>query len=965
MLPIFAAIIEEEDTGNYDFTGLADLDSRIIDLLNEFKDVKGDGLSDIHPLHGVQHHIQTTGPPVYAKFRRLDPVKLDIAREEFRRMEEAGIIRRSTSPWASPLHMVPKPDGSWRPCGDYRALNNATVPDRYPVPHIHDFTTRLAGCKYFTKIDLVKGYYQVPMAEDDIQKTCVITPFGAFEWLYMPFGLRNAGNTFQRMMDRLALDLPYVFVYLDDVLIASPDLESHLEHIRVVFGRLRDFGLVFNPAKCMFAKQQVPFLGHIITATGITPLNRHVEAIASFQPPNDKTSLQRFLGLINFFRRFLPSAALMLKPLTDSLKAGTSWSWSSAMQDAFEKARSALTRAAILRHPRPDAEISLAVDASDHHIGAVLQQREDSGWAPLAFFSRKLNSAEQRYSAFDRELLAAYASVRHFHFFLEGRKFTIFTDHKPLITAIFRSSPPISARQQRHLGYIAEMTSDIRHLPGTSNPVADALSRPTCAVITAVDPARQVQQHIEVPSSGKFDPLVLSAAQQACSDCLELSSDPKFKVRNHNGVLFAFDSSEPRLLLPAAFRRRAFDELHQLCHPGVRASRRLLTRRYLWPSMNKDVNKWARECKSCQASKIHRHQHPPIEEMPVPVRRFSHIHLDLVGPLSPSSGFTSILTIVDRTTRWPEAIPMADTSAKAIFLAFTRHWISQFGVPSTITTDRGAQFTSSAWTDWCRELGIKHIRTTAFHPQSNGMVERFHRRLKDALRARGARSTWADELPWVLLGLRITPREDSTTSPSESVFGSVVSSPSAFLDGLAEPDEEFTRRLVRLMENLPVQPARHNSSTSTWVDNRLFSTTHVFVRRDGHVPPLEPLYAGPYEVLRRDKAVFLLKIGSKEDTVSIERLKPCLSSTAVEAGQPPRRGRPRKTAAASKQPPISTSRRGRPPATSSRPRGRPKKTPARPQLGHPNLGGSCGIQTSPTAASILNKQKIRRARHRS
>lgn len=939
MAPIFSAPwVDDLHNNTEDFTGLVTLDPRISSLLSEFSDIRGASFSDIKPQHGVEHHILTTGPPVHARFRRLDPVKLEAAKAEFRRMEEAGIIRRSTSPWSSPLHMVPKPDGSWRPCGDYRALNNATVPDRYPVPHIHDFTSRLSGCKVFTKLDLVKGYYQVPVAEADIPKTCVITPFGAFEWLFMPFGLRNAGNTFQRMMDRLGIDLPFVFIYLDDILIASKDFETHLHHLRLVLERLRSFGLVINPAKCLFAQQEVPFLGHLVSASGITPLLRHVEAVKNFPPPTDKQSLQRYLGLVNFFRRFLPAAALMLKPLTDALRSTTSsWSWTPQMQSAFEASRSALAEAATLRHPRPGAPVSLAVDASAHHIGAVLQQLEGSNWAPLAFYSRKLSEAEQKYSTFDRELLAAYAAVRHFQFFLEGRQFALLTDHKPLTAALRRTSSPLSARQQRHLSYLAEFTSDIRHLPGSANPVADALSRPS-------PPPATVSAIASTPSLMPFlDPLVLSAAQQACADCSAIASDPKFQVRAKDGVLYAFSGAEPRLLLPPAFRRQAFKEVHSLAHPGMRSSRRLMSRRFIWPAMNKDVNTWSRECQDCQVSKIHRHQRAPVEEIPVPVRRFSHVHLDLVGPLKSSGGYTSVLTIVDRSTRWPEAVPLADTSARTVFSAFTRHWISRFGVPSTLTTDRGVQFTSNVWADFCKELGINHILTTAFHPQSNGMVERMHRRLKDALRARGASLSWAEELPWVLLGMRMTPREDSAMSPSEAVYGSTLSAPSAFLDVREQPAEGFCQRLVRLMDHLPLPSPRHNAAPPSRIDDRLNSASHVFVRRDGHVPPLEPLYAGPYEVLQRGPKVFRLRLGSKEDSISVDRLKPCISSSIVRAASPPRRGRPPK-------PTQPTS----PAPASRRPRGRPRRVQAdQPSPSTPpalrrstrraaGLGGSCG-----------------------
>ena len=611
------------------------------------------------------------------------------------------------------------------------------------------------------------------------------------------------------------------------------------------------------------------------------------------------------------------------------------------MQSAFEASRAALTKAATLRHPRPGSPVALAVDASAQHIGAVLQQLEGSTWAPLAFYSRKLSEAEQKYSTFDRELLAAYAAVRHFHFFLEGREFSLLTDHKPLTAALRRTSSPLSARQQRHLSYLAEFTSDIRHLPGSANPVADALSRPS-------PPSLPVASVASAPSPTSLDPLVLSAAQQACAECSALASDPKFRVKAVDGVLYAFSEAEPRLLLPPAFRQLAFREVHGLAHPGIRASRRLMSRRFVWPAMNKDVTAWARECSACQSSKIHRHQRAPADEIPVPHRRFSHVHLDLVGPLKSSGGFTSVLTLVDRSTRWPEAIPLADTSARSVFSAFIRHWISRFGVPSTITTDRGAQFTSTVWSDLCKELGINHILTTAFHPQSNGMVERMHRRLKDALRAKGASLSWPVTLPWILLGMRMTPREDSALSPSEAVYGSVLSAPSSFLDVRDEPPDGFCHRLVRLMDHLPLPAPRHNAAPSSWIDDRLHTASHVFVRRDGHVPPLEPLYAGPYEVLERGPKVFRLRLGSKEDTVSVDRLKPCISSTPVRAASPPRRGRPPKVS------------RPAPPAPAPRrPRGRPRRAqPGQPPPSPPaplrrssrrpaGLGGSCGAPARP------------------
>ena len=917
--------------------GSLDVHPSIQWLLNDYKDVMGERLGDIKPRHGVEHHIVTTGPPVYAKARRLDPVKLQAAQEEFRQMEAAGIIRRSSSAWASPLHMVEKSDSCWRPCGDYRALNNATVPDRYPVPHVHDFSARLHGCTVFSKIDLVKGYYQIPVAAADIHKTCVTTPFGAWEWLYMPFGLRNAGSTFQRMMDRLADGLDFCFTYLDDLLVASASLAQHTVHLRRVMERLKDFGLIINPSKCDFAKPNITFLGHEVSAAGIAPLSRHLEAINNFPTPVDKPGLQRFLGLINYFRRFIPAAATVLRPLTDGLRGKPAdFAWTDRMTIAFNAAKAALSTATRLQHPVPGARLAIASDASQCHVGGVLQQWVGGAWAPLAFFSKKLNPAEEKYSTFDRELLAAFATVKHFRFLLEGRPFTIFTDHKPLASAVHRVSPPASARQQRHLSFLSEFTSDVVYLPGLSNAAADALSRPISSVSATTPPASSglttppatlpwiptslTDTNTPTTAAGApTDHSAFLAAQQADADCISLLRNPQFEVQTSpSGVWASYSAPTPRLLVPAAFRRQVFDSIHGLHHPGVRATRRLITRAFLWSGMNTDINKWATTCLKCQSSKITRHSRSAVEEIPIPVRRFSHIHLDLVGPLQSSEGHTYLLTIIDRTTRWPEAVPLTNISADTCLRAFVTAWITRFGAPSTITTDQGTQFTSTLWSNFCKELGIEQIFTTPYHPQSNGMVERFHRRLKAALRARDAASTWVKDLPWVMLGLRANPMDDSGTSAAEMVYGSALSLPSSFVDTRELPDEKFLRRLHGVMERM-VPPPSAPQPHPTYIDKRLYTQPFVYVRRDEHVAPLTPLYRGPYKVLERGPKVFKVQIGEASVSISVDRLKPVLSESVIIAAKPPQCGRP-PAKSQQRQPPKADApkRRGRPPASDKR-----------------------------------------------
>ena len=763
--------------------------SELKDIIHKYRHIfKG----DLGKIKNAQAKLLIK-PDAVPKFFKPRPVPFamkDGIAKELARLEETGIIEKiDYSDWAAPIVPVPKPNGDIRICGDYKVtINQVLKVPEHPMPRAEELFQTLNGGEKFSKLDLSSAYQQVELSEDSKKYVAINTHVGLFTYTRMPFGISSAPAIFQATMDKILHGLN-VGCYLDDIIVTGKNDIEHLQNLERVLTRLKEANVSLRYEKCEFMVPSVTYLGFIITKEGINMDSRGTEAVRCAPRPKNRAELQSFLGLVNHYRKHIPNMSSLCNPLNLLLCKDQKWKWTTKTEEAFNVLKSKLTaKDTMLIHYDPTKEVTLAVDASPVGLGAVLSQNTDKGEQPVAYASRSLSKSEKNYAQLEKEGLAIIFGIKRFHQYLYGRKFILVTDNKPLslILGEKKGIPVLAAaRIQRWAIELSAYDYELKHKPANRNCHADALSRlplgnveqPT-GVINWTHEATMInrEQVSHLPITAKAiskeirrDPIlskVLFLTQNGWPERMDLSKELQsyFNRRLELSVEEGCLLLGTRTIIPQKWQHLILQELHSN-HLGIVRMKALARMHVWWPTIDKDIEKVVRHCQICQELQP---KAPQAEANPWkwPTQPWHRIHIDFANYKN-----ENFLIIVDAHSKWPEVHHMKSTTTEKT-MEVLRRVFAQHGVPLELVSDNGPQFTSDDFEKFLKLNDIKHLKSPAFHPSTNGEAERFVQTFKKGMKARkNLKCSWNMKISDFLLSYRTTPHSVTRRTPAELLVG--------------------------------------------------------------------------------------------------------------------------------------------------------------------------------------------------
>lgn len=733
----------------------------------------------------VEHVIHTEAEPIKQRHYPLSPALQKQVNEELNKMLNDGIVEPSNSPWASPIILVKKSDGTYRFCVDYRQLNKVTKRDAYPLPFVSATLDKLRDAHYLTTLDIKSAYWQIPLSEKSKPLTAFVVPTrGLYQFTRMPFGLHNAPATWQRFIDRtLGVDLEqYVFCYLDDIVISTSTFEKHLEVLNTVLERLRVAGLTLNREKCKFCVSELKYLGYVVNSSGLMVDPEKVEAIINIPTPKNTSEVRRIIGLASWYRRFVPNFSSLISPMTALLRKNTPFVWNQDCEKSLEEVKNNLISAPILTCPNFELPFVVQTDASDYGIGCVLSQEQDGQEKVIAYLSRSLTKVERKYSVTEKECLSVLYAIEKLRPYLEGSRFTVITDHYSLKWLHSIKDP--TGRIARWSMRLQQYDFDVVHRKGKDHIVPDALSRAVPEI--AVVDQENIQYNLFPEGEESLDGWYISLCDRVRKSPSKypgwwLEGKQLYKKIKTKYPTLIDAESQWAMVVPKERRQEIIRQHHDppTCgHLGVYKTVNRLSMRYYWPKMRYDVAKYIKSCTICLKTKPE--QKPPAgmmrSQIPTVSKPWQLVSADIVGPLPRSTNRNCyILSVCDCFSKFVLLFPMRTATAATVTRLIEDHVFLIFGAPNKIITDNGVQFRSHLFTNKMREYDVKICYTANYHPQSNP-VERIHRVVKTMLTSYVAdnQRQWDKYLAKVAWAIRSARHEVTGQTPNLINFGREV-----------------------------------------------------------------------------------------------------------------------------------------------------------------------------------------------